>query len=410
MAIETIKRKNGVRYRVSYRMNGRKAPSRTFNRKIDAEAWERRMRVLHEDNRGIEDHFDRPAAVSLDDYQRRFSLEYAALRQAPATRLLEERLYAKHVRPYLGSCMLDRLGRKRIENLFLTLRAEKQVSAKRVNRVRTLLRGMFNQAVRWELIQRNPVHGTQPFPTRRTTLGEDVGFLSQTEARQLLDWLLVNDSWLYPKVRTLLNTGLRYGEMVALQIQDVIRTNDSARLRVSRTYDKHTYTIRDRTKGNRSRMIPLGHGMATFLLGEGKSKKPNDPLLWKDWLECKHATKFNQRFWSALAQAKVHRIRVHDLRHTFAVHFLEQGGQLYDLQKLLGHSTIRLTERYSHFSQAMSERARGLVDHHAEAGNNQRALTVIDGGLRTTMSHKRPTKAVFSTEETGEVGSSNSVN
>lgn len=54
-------------------------------------------------------------------------------------------------------------------------------------------------------------------------------------------------------------------------------------------------------------------------------------------------------------------------RHTFAVHFLENGGDLYDLQNILGHKSIRLTERYLHYSKKMLERSRGVVDHHGQA-------------------------------------------
>lgn len=40
------------------------------------------------------------------------------------------------------------------------------------------------------------------------------------------------------------------------------------------------------------------------------------------------------------------RMRFHDLRHEYAIRYLEQGGSIYDLQKLLGHSTIGQTEQY----------------------------------------------------------------
>ena len=40
----------------------------------------------------------------------------------------------------------------------------------------------------------------------------------------------------------------------------------------------------------------------------------------------------------------------HSLRHTFASEFMRQGGNIYTLQKLLGHSTVLQTERYAHFA------------------------------------------------------------
>jgi hypothetical protein len=129
--------------------------------------------------------------------------------------------------------------------------------------------------------------------------------------------------------------------------------------------------------------------MASFLAPFIKGRRGDSPLVWEDWSEAHNPWKFSKRFRKALAEAGVTPIRVHDLRHTFAVHFLERGGHLYDLQKLLGHSTSKLTERYSHFSLAMVERSCGVVDHHG-AGKPQ--LTVVDGGMRSEMSHKCPTK------------------
>ncbi len=46
------------------------------------------------------------------------------------------------------------------------------------------------------------------------------------------------------------------------------------------------------------------------------------------------------------------RIRFHDCRHTFASQFMMNGGNLFDLQKILGHTDVKMTLRYSHFSPA----------------------------------------------------------
>ena len=44
------------------------------------------------------------------------------------------------------------------------------------------------------------------------------------------------------------------------------------------------------------------------------------------------------------------RLRFHDLRHTFASQFMMNGGNVFDLQKLLGHTDIKMTMRYAHYS------------------------------------------------------------
>jgi site-specific recombinase XerD len=54
-------------------------------------------------------------------------------------------------------------------------------------------------------------------------------------------------------------------------------------------------------------------------------------------------------------------IRFHDTRHTFASNFMMNGGNLYDLQKLLGHTSIKMTERYAHLAPNHLEKTVGIV-------------------------------------------------
>lgn len=56
-------------------------------------------------------------------------------------------------------------------------------------------------------------------------------------------------------------------------------------------------------------------------------------------------------FKSALKRAKITNFRFHDLRHTFASHWIMRGGSLKGLQQILGHADIKMTMRYSHLSK-----------------------------------------------------------
>ena len=333
--------------------------------------------------------------MTLNDLRLRFERDYAPLRQAPSTTKLETGAYRKHTAPHFGAAKIGEFTSQDVDRLIVVL-AQSRVSPGVINRVRALLHGLFNRAVRWRLVKANPVSEVAPLPTDTRALEKTYSFLTQEEARRLLDWIAAQDPWLYPKVRVLLNCGLRFGEMSALRVQDFAPTPTGAILRVSRTTCRHTHTIRHRTKGRSSRVIPLSHSMATFLEPIRTGKRGDSPLLWGDWKEAFDPWRFGKRFRRALREAQVIPIRVHDLRHTFAVHFLERGGHLYDLQNLLGHSTSKLTERYSHFSLAMVERSCGIVDHH---GSGKPKLTVIDGELRPEMSHKCPTKAAEADSE-----------
>jgi site-specific recombinase XerD len=53
--------------------------------------------------------------------------------------------------------------------------------------------------------------------------------------------------------------------------------------------------------------------------------------------------------------------RFHDLRHTFASHFMMNGGNIYDLQKILGHTSLEMTQRYAHLAPEHLVRASNVV-------------------------------------------------
>jgi integrase len=55
-------------------------------------------------------------------------------------------------------------------------------------------------------------------------------------------------------------------------------------------------------------------------------------------------------FYTALAGAGCHRVRFHDLRHTFASHFMMSGGGILTLQQLLGHHDVKVTMKYAHLA------------------------------------------------------------
>ena len=57
----------------------------------------------------------------------------------------------------------------------------------------------------------------------------------------------------------------------------------------------------------------------------------------------------------------LNRYRFHDLRHTFASHFVMNGGSLYDLQKLLGHARFEETQRYAHLTPEHLAKAVNIV-------------------------------------------------
>lgn len=70
----------------------------------------------------------------------------------------------------------------------------------------------------------------------------------------------------------------------------------------------------------------------------------------------------NKSFQASLKKAGIEDFRFHDLRHTFASHFVMRKGSLKDLQELLGHKTLTMTMRYAHLSQEHKKKAVNLLN------------------------------------------------
>jgi integrase len=114
---------------------------------------------------------------------------------------------------------------------------------------------------------------------------------------------------------------------------------------------RHSYD--GTTKSSKHRTVPVPAELAVIL----KAYKVADP--WKGTL-CfpndegemySRNAKLEGVLRSALASVGLPRIRVHDLRHVFASHFVMGGGDIFTLQRILGHSTPQLTsDTYAHTS------------------------------------------------------------
>ena len=81
-------------------------------------------------------------------------------------------------------------------------------------------------------------------------------------------------------------------------------------------------------------------------------------------------------FETILTMAGITEFRFHDLRHTFASWHMMNGGDLYELAKILGHSNIKMTERYAKLAR----------QHIARTGSTAREmwrLMEVDLGSKT---------------------------
>lgn len=138
-------------------------------------------------------------------------------------------------------------------------------------------------------------------------------------------------------------TGLRVGELVALQPGDLIPAAD----------------LRVLGKGRRERIVLMGHSAREALgryLDDGRRRlvRGRDPLTLFVNARGGPLTDRGVRVIvdRAIRRAAVgRRISPHALRHTFATHLLDGGADLRTVQELLGHADLRTTQIYTHVSR-----------------------------------------------------------
>lgn len=130
-----------------------------------------------------------------------------------------------------------------------------------------------------------------------------------------------------------LNTGMRKGEILSLQWENVNLERDFI-----------TVTALE-AKSKRIRRIPINSELRKLFIRLNLTRDSNrfvlqNPQTDKPYLDL-------QKSWiTLLKKSEINGVRFHDLRHTYASHFLMNGGDLHTLQKLLGHRDLNTTARY----------------------------------------------------------------
>jgi len=133
-----------------------------------------------------------------------------------------------------------------------------------------------------------------------------------------------------------LETGMRWGE---------IRTLTWDRVRDL----PFPHVFLERTKNGRTRRVPL-NATAREALRRERARRPDS--LNVSPITGKNPCIIQQRSGTAELKDNPFHWTYHQLRHTYASRFIEAGGSLAVLQSILGHSTIRMTERYARLSDS----------------------------------------------------------
>jgi integrase len=191
---------------------------------------------------------------------------------------------------------------------------------------------------------------------------------------------------------TAVMTGVRLGELLALKWDDVNWRGGT--IRVRRSLYKGEFV---EPKTSRSvRVIGMSNRLAAILL-EHKLAAPYSPF---DLVFPTPAgtpmepANLRHRVWSdTLTRSKLRRIRIHDLRHTFASLLINQGENLKYVQAQLGHSSITTTvDRYGHLMPDAHRGANDRLDSTLFGDSPQN----LDDKMLTSAPKEKQAKSVVS--------------
>lgn len=160
-----------------------------------------------------------------------------------------------------------------------------------------------------------------------------VRFLYPNEEK-LLTPAIAKDARLWPYYFVALHTGMRRGELARIRVSDI-----SLQLR-------HVFV--PYAKNGKSRYVPISEGLAKFL--EAYMRGKNDSAALLPGQSGPHTGRCFTRLCKEIGLSD---FRFHDLRHTFAANLLAKGEPIYKVSKILGHSSVLVTEQhYGHLSMA----------------------------------------------------------
>lgn len=341
--------KDGVRYRVRYRKpDGTQTDKRGFKRKIDATNWAaEHVTIAKATNSYIDPQAGRATVGTL------WPAWLAAKKVRCKASYIDslEREWRHRVEPRWGSRELDSLTHSEVQE-WVTLMHEgikargaddeyevKPVSASVVLRAEGILSGLCRQAVRDRLIGVNPCDDLE-LPKKRR---KEHRYLSMEELMRLA----LSAGWRKLIVLVLGLTGVRWGELVGLQVKDVDLRRRRLWIRRNATEVKRRIVV-NTPKSDRWRQVtyPAILDADMHALVEGRDP---ESILFEGpdggYLRRTHGpnTKGSWFYWAKKRAGIEGDMTVHDLRHTAASLMVRAGANVKAVQRQLGHTSAAMT-------------------------------------------------------------------
>lgn len=242
-----------------------------------------------------------------------------SVRQSTIKRYL---VSARQLHPHFSELYLDQITRRKIAEYVAARRKDGATNAT-IRRDLTVLSRITAAALNWGWLERNPAKDFD-----RSAIRERREAIRPPTSAEIDTVLKTLGPMLATLLRFLRATGMRLEEAGGLEWSQVDLGREEVRLL--------------RTKTGRPRTLRLTPEAVGTLAGTARHITSPYVFWHGDGLRYRNLPTFLSRKIKAAKQ----QFRVHDLRHAFAIEKLQQGWDIYDLSRYLGHSSVKTTEIY----------------------------------------------------------------
>jgi integrase len=301
-------------------------------------------------------------------------LKYSKANKSQSSYQRDVQIIKIHAIRYFGGRLLREITPKMVEGYVIKRASEVQEST--VNRELNTNLNMFNKAVQWDYLKESPGKGIKKLKESSSRAPE---FLSEGEISSLLQSC---PERIFPLVFTAIYTGCRQSELFNLKWEDI-------------NFEKNQIVIQSKedwhTKSYRYRVIPIDDDlkyMLAYLKENSNGREYVFPALNGGKL---NKNQIRRSYMKAVKTAGINSTDFKILRHTYASHLVMRGINIRTVQKLLGHHSVKVTEKYSHLApdhlQSIAQQltfgkeSRRVGTNMAQARNG-RSQSVVPLGVR----------------------------
>lgn len=278
-------------------------------------------------------------------------------------------IISNHIAPDLGKYYLKELNNKIIQEFLLNkykigrLDNSGGLSTKTIRDIVAIIKSSLKSAMKEGVIQNLSLDFIYP----KTNAKDKIYTLSKQSQDKLINYILKNQTIKNLGILLTLYSGIRIGELCALQWKDIDFKGNILHINktLQRVYikdkqdNKSKIIITNPKTHNAEREIPLNKEFAKELY---KFKTNLDDYILscsEKWVEPRTYRRFFER---VLTESKVEKINFHGLRHTFATNCIKLGVDYKTVSELLGHATVNITlNLYVHPQMSQKKKCIDLI-------------------------------------------------